>query len=81
MKIYLIRRILHFEVAYVAMGAWRCVDMNVFSKKIIQMLSIRMKNYRIDYPMTQKQLAKKSGVSARSIQMFEIGKNKFCLGR
>ena len=47
--------------------------MNVFSNEIIQMLSTRVKNYRIDYPMTQKQLAEKSGVSVRSIQMFENG--------
>ncbi len=47
--------------------------MNVFSSEIILMLSTRIKEYRIDYPMTQKQLAEKSGISLRSIQMFEKG--------
>ena len=47
--------------------------MKVFSNEIIQMLSERVKKCRIDYPMTQKQLAEKSGVSVRSIQMFENG--------
>lgn len=36
-------------------------------------LSRRMKSYRIAYPMTQKELAEKSGVSLRSIQYFEKG--------
>ena len=34
----------------------------------------RLKRYRIDYPMTQKELADKSGVSLRSIVYFESGK-------
>ncbi len=43
------------------------------SKMIIQMMSERMKAYRIEYPMTQKDLAEKTGVSLRSIQNFEKG--------
>jgi transcriptional regulator with XRE-family HTH domain len=34
----------------------------------------RIKRYRIAYPMTQKELAEKSGVSLRSIQYFENGR-------
>ena len=33
----------------------------------------RLKRYRIDYPMTQKELADRSGVSLRSIAYFESG--------
>ncbi len=43
------------------------------SKMIIQMMSERVKAYRIEYPMTQKDLAQKTGVSLRSIQNFERG--------
>jgi len=48
---------------------------NNSSKAIIQMLSERIRAYRIDYPMTQKELAYKSGVSIRSIQNFEHGED------
>lgn len=43
------------------------------SKMIVQMISERVKAYRIEYPMTQKDLAQKTGVSLRSIQNFERG--------
>lgn len=43
------------------------------SKAILTLLSERIKAYRIEYPMTQKELADKSGVSVRSIQNFEHG--------
>ena len=33
----------------------------------------KVKNYRISYPLTQKELADKSGVSLRTIQLFEGG--------
>lgn len=33
----------------------------------------RIRNYRIAYPLTQAQLAERSGVSLRSIQLFENG--------
>jgi Helix-turn-helix. len=46
---------------------------NDSSKAIIKLLSEREKAYRIDYPMTQKELSDKSGVSIRSIQNFEHG--------
>ena len=35
----------------------------------------RFKQYRINYPMTQKDLALKSGVSQRSISRFENGED------
>lgn len=41
----------------------------------IETLSKRLKNYRIEYPMTQKQLEEKSGVSLRCIQRFEKGED------
>lgn len=34
-------------------------------------LGTRARRYRIDYPMTQKELSEKSGVSVGSIQRFE----------
>lgn len=34
-------------------------------------LSKKLKEYRINYPMTQQELADRSGVSARSISRFE----------
>lgn len=46
---------------------------NNSSTAIIQLLGERIKAYRIEYPMTQKELADKSGVSVRSIQNFEHG--------
>ena len=45
------------------------------SKAILQMLGERLKQYRIEYPLTQKQLADKSGVSLRCIQRFEKGED------
>lgn len=48
---------------------------NHSSKALLLMLGERIKAYRIDYPMTQKELADKSGVSVRSIQNFENGKD------
>ncbi len=47
--------------------------MNNNSKQIIISLSEKVKAYRIDYPMTQNELADKTGVSVRSIQNFEKG--------
>ena len=35
----------------------------------------RLKQYRIHYPLTQKELAEKSGVSSRSISRFENGED------
>ena len=35
----------------------------------------RAKRYRIDYPLTQQELADKAGLSLRSIQNFESGKD------
>lgn len=46
---------------------------NNTSKVMISMLCERARNFRLEYPMTQKQLAEKSGVSLRSIQAFEAG--------
>lgn len=46
---------------------------NNSANAIIQLLGERIKAYRIEYPMTQKELADKSGVSVRSIQNFEHG--------
>ena len=45
------------------------------SQEGIRNISERIRNYRIDYPMTQKQLAERSGVSLRSIQRFENGED------
>ena len=36
---------------------------------------IRFKAYRISYPLTQKELSDKSGVSLRSITRFESGED------
>ena len=38
-------------------------------------LSRRIRRYRIEYPMTQKELAEKAGVALRSVQYFEQGKD------
>jgi transcriptional regulator with XRE-family HTH domain len=38
-------------------------------------LASRLKAYRIDYPLTQKELAEKSGVALRSILHMESGKD------
>ncbi len=48
---------------------------DISSKAIVQIYSERIKNYRIDCSLTQKDLAEKSGVSLRSIQNFEHGKD------
>lgn len=41
----------------------------------IAMLGTRLRNYRIDREMTQQDLALRSGVSLRSIQNFENGRD------
>lgn len=40
-----------------------------------QSLTERIKAYRISYPMTQKELAEKTGISLRSISRFESGED------
>jgi transcriptional regulator with XRE-family HTH domain len=45
----------------------------MFSKDIIAELSRRAKEYRLAYPLTQKELADKAGVSLRAVQKFESG--------
>ena len=47
----------------------------ITSQEGIRIISERVRNYRIDYPLTQKQLADRSGVSLRSIQRFENGED------
>lgn len=47
----------------------------VTSKTGVKLIGKRIKNFRIDYQLTQKQLAEKSGVSLRSIQRFEKGED------
>ena len=51
--------------------------MNKFltTQSSINELSKRIKQHRIEIDMTQKELANKSGVSLRCIQMFESGKD------
>ena len=44
------------------------------SEAYIKELSRRFKQYRIDFPISQKELSERSGVSLRSIQYFEGGK-------
>lgn len=38
-------------------------------------ISDRLKQYRINYPMTQKELSDKTGISVRSISRFENGED------
>lgn len=45
------------------------------TKEGIHLLSERLKNYRLDFPLTQKQLADKAGISLRSLQRFEKGED------
>ncbi len=40
-----------------------------------RILCERLKQYRINYPLTQSELAEKSGVSVRSISRFENGED------
>ena len=40
---------------------------------MVNNINERIRNYRIAYPLTQAQLAERSGVSLRSIQLFENG--------
>ena len=47
----------------------------LFSEDIAKEMSKRMKDYRIAYPLTQQELADKSGVSLRTIQSLEGGKS------
>ena len=43
------------------------------SHRALSELAARLKAYRIDYPLTQKELADKSGVALRSIVRLETG--------
>ena len=45
------------------------------SQNIRREISEKLKKYRIGYPMTQKELSDKSGVSVRSISRFEGGED------
>lgn len=45
------------------------------SQNIRREISEKLKQYRIRYPMTQKELSDKSGVSVRSISRFEGGED------
>lgn len=45
------------------------------SAAILQEVSRRLRAYRINYPMTQKQLADRSGVSLRCVQRLENGED------
>jgi len=45
------------------------------TEAFIEELYKRLKAYRIAYPLTQQELAEKSGVSLRSIQNIEKGKD------
>ena len=47
---------------------------NLTSQNIRREISEKLKQYRIRYPMTQKELPDKSGVSVRSISRFEGGR-------
>lgn len=46
------------------------------SQNIRREISEKLKQYRIRYPMTQKELSDKSGISVRSISRFEGGEEK-----
>ena len=48
---------------------------NLTSQIIRREISEKLKQYRIGYPMTQKELSDKSGVSVRSISRFEGGED------
>ena len=45
------------------------------SHSALSELAARLKAYRIDYPLTQKELADKSGVALRSIVRMESGED------
>lgn len=45
------------------------------SHQALTELAARLKAYRIDYPLTQKELANKSGVALRSILRMESGED------
>ncbi|WP_408070143.1 helix-turn-helix domain-containing protein [Butyrivibrio sp. JL13D10] len=45
----------------------------LFVNGILSELAKRAKDYRLAYPLTQKELADKAGVSLRSVQKFEKG--------
>ena len=45
------------------------------STGMLKELGKRIKQYRISYPMTQKDLSEKTGVSVRSISRFETGED------
>ena len=51
------------------------INNNVDVKLVENEISERIKQYRIAYPMTQKELADKSMVSQRSISRFENGED------
>ncbi len=51
------------------------INDNLFSNAILKEISTRFRDYRVDYPLTQKELADLSGVSVRSISRFEAGED------
>ena len=51
------------------------MQLAVTSSAILSEISARIKQYRIDYPLTQRELSEKCGVSIRSISRFESGED------
>ena len=51
------------------------INNNMDEKIALKEISERIKQYRIAYPMTQKELAERSMVSLRSISRFENGED------
>ena len=48
---------------------------NITASAMLANISGRIRRYRIDYPLTQQELAEKAGISLRSLQNFEQGRD------
>lgn len=47
----------------------------ISTEAVLAEISERIRQYRIAYPLTQKELAEKTGISLRSITRFEAGED------
>ena len=51
------------------------INNEITTKKIMEEIADRIKNYRINMPITQQELSERSGISLRNIVRIEIVSN------
>jgi DNA-binding XRE family transcriptional regulator len=66
-------------IVYISIERGEVMGKYLSSHSALSELAARLKAYRIDYSLSQKELADKSGVALRSILRMESGEDVKCL--